>query len=92
MKITDEAKQYIQALLKEQQVGGLRIDAIEGCCGPQIALSLDSLKESDNTSIINGISVAIAQQAKGIIGDLTLDFETEGEQSGLVMIGAPNNC
>lgn len=92
MKITDEAKQYIQALLKEQQVGGLRIDAIEGCCGPQIALSLDSLKESDNTSIINGISVAIAQQANGIIGDLTLDFETEGEQSRLVMIGAPNNC
>ena len=92
MKITDEAKQYIQALLKEQQVGGLRIDAIEGCCGPQLALSLDSPEESDTVSIINEISVVIAPQATELISNLTLDFETEGEKSGLVMIGAPNNC
>ncbi len=26
------------------------------------------------------------------LSDLTLDFESKGEQSGLVMIGSPNNC
>ena len=36
MDITNEAKAYIQSLLKEQQAKGLRIYAIEGCCGPQI--------------------------------------------------------
>lgn len=92
MNITNEAKEYIQVLLKEQQAQGLRIDAIEGCCGPQIELSLDSPEESDMISIINEISVAIASQATELISNLTLDFETEGEQSGLVMIGAPNNC
>lgn len=93
MNITNEAKQYIQAMLEEQQAKGLRVYAVEGgCCGPQIGLSLDMPEESDTVSIINEISVAIAPQAKEIISDLTLDFESKGEQSGLVMIGAPNNC
>ena len=78
--------------MEEQQAKGLRVYAIEGCRGPQKALSLDSPEESDTVSVINEISVAIAPQAKGIISDLTLDFESEGEQSGLVIIGAPNNC
>jgi len=93
MNITNEAKQYIQAMLEEQQAKGLRVYAVEGgCCGTQIGLSLDMPEESDTVSIINEISVAIALQAKEFISDLTLDFETKGEQSGLVMIGSPNNC
>ena len=93
MNITNEAKQYIQAMLEEQQAKGLRIYAVEGgCCGPQIGLSLDMPEESDTVSVTNEITVAIAPQAKEFISNLTLDFETEGEQSGLVMIGAPNNC
>src|SRR5699024_4059226 len=93
MNITNEAKEYIQAMLEEQQAKGLRVYAVEGgWCGPQIGLSLDLPEESDTVSVINEISVAIAPQAKGIISVLTLDFESKGEQSGLVMIGAPNNC
>ena len=92
MIITNEAKQYIQAMLEEQQAKGLRVYAVEGgCCGPQIGISLDVPEESDTTSVFNEISVAIALQAKELIRDLTLDFESKGEQSGLVMIGAPNN-
>ena len=93
MNITNEAKQYIQSLLEEQQAKGLRVYAVEGgCCGPQIGLSLDMPEESDTISVINEISVAIARQAKELISDITLDFESKGEQSGLVMIGSPNNC
>lgn len=92
MNITNEAKQYIQSLLEEQQAKGLRIYAIEGCCGAQIGLSLDPPEESDTISLINDIQVAISTIASGLLSDVTLDFETEGNQSGLVMIGAPNNC
>lgn len=92
MNITNEAKQYIQTLLEEQQAKGLRIYAIEGCCGPQIGLSLDPPEESDTVSFINDIQVAISTLATGLLSNLTLDFESEGNQSGLVMIGAPNNC
>ncbi|WP_318617754.1 HesB/IscA family protein [Sporosarcina sp. YIM B06819] len=92
MNITNEAKEYIQSLLKEQQSNGLRIYAIEGCCGPQIGLSLDPPEESDTVSVINDIQVAVSTIALDLLSNVTLDFETEGEQSGLVMIGAPNNC
>ncbi|MDN4607916.1 iron-sulfur cluster biosynthesis family protein [Sporosarcina highlanderae] len=92
MNITNEAKQYIQSVLEEQQAKGLRIYAIEGCCGAQIGLSLDQPEESDTISFINDIQVAISPIASGLLSDVTLDFETEGSQAGLVMIGAPNNC
>ena len=92
MNITNEAKEYIQSLLKEQQAKGLRVYASEGCCGPQIGLSLDTPEESDTVSVINDIQVAVSTLAIELISNLTLDFETEGEQSGLVMVGAPNNC
>lgn len=93
MNITNEAKQYIQVMLEEQQAKGLRVYAVEGgCCGPQIGLSLDPPEEMDTISVINEISVAIALQAKELINNLTLDFESKGDQSGLVMTGAPNNC
>ena len=92
MEITNGAKQYIQSLLEEQQAKGLRIYATGGCCGLQIALSLDSPEDSDTVSVINEIPVAVALLAKEFISDLTLDFESKGEQSGLVMIGSPNNC
>ena len=78
--------------MEEQQAKGLRIYAIEGCCGPQIGLSLDPPEESDAVTLINDIQVAISTLAIGLLSNLTLDFETEGNQSGLVMIGAPNNC
>lgn len=92
MNITNEAKQYIQKVLEEQQAKGLRMYAIEGCCGPQIGLSLDPPEESDTVSLINDIQVAISTLAMGLLSNVTLDFETEGNQTGLVMIGAPNNC
>lgn len=93
MNITNEAKEYIQSLLKEQQAKGLRVYAIEGgCCGPQIGLSLDMPEKLDVISVINDVQVAVARQAEEFVKSLTLDFETEGDQSGLVMIGAPNNC
>ena len=92
MNITNEAKEYIQSLLKEQQAKGLRVYTIEGCCGPQIGLSLDMPEESDVISVINDVQVSVARQAEEFVKSLTLDFETEGEQSGLVVVGAPNNC
>ena len=92
MMITNEAKEYIQSILEEQKSEGLRIHAVAGCCGPQIGLSLDAPEATDEITDINGIRMAIAPDAKDAAESLTLDFETEGEQSGLVMIGAPSSC
>ncbi|HSI66155.1 MAG TPA: iron-sulfur cluster biosynthesis family protein [Planococcus sp. (in: firmicutes)] len=92
MMITNEAKQYIQSILEEQNAESLRIYAVAGCCGPQIGMSLDAPESADEMSDVNGIQVAIAPDAKEAVDSLTLDFEEQGEQSGLVMIGAPSGC
>lgn len=92
MNITNGAKEYIQSLMKEQQAKGLRVYAVEGCCGSQIGLSLDQPEESDTVSVINDIQVAVSTLALGLLSNITLDLETEGNQSDLVLIGGPNNC
>lgn len=92
MMITNEAKQYIQTILEENNAEGLRIYAVAGCCGPSIGLSLDAPEAADEVADINGIRTAIAPDAKDAADSLTLDFETQGEQSGLVMVGAPAGC
>ncbi|KAA0956153.1 adhesin [Planococcus kocurii] len=92
MMITNEAKQYIQSILEEQKAEGMRIHAVAGCCGPQIGLSLDAPEATDEVLDINGIRMAIAVEAKDASDSLTLDFEKQGEQSGLVMVGAPAGC
>lgn len=92
MMITDEAKQYIQSILEEQNAESLRIFTTAGCCGPQIGMSLDAPESEDEVTDINGIRMAIAPDAKQAADNITLDFEEEGEQSGLVMIGAPVGC
>lgn len=92
MMITDEAKQYIQSILEEQNAESLRIFTTAGCCGPQIGMSLDAPESADEVTDINGIRMAIAPDAKQAANNITLDFEEEGKQSGLVMIGAPVGC
>ncbi|TAA67476.1 adhesin [Planococcus salinarum] len=92
MMITNEAKQYIQSILEEQKAESLRIYAVAGCCGPQIGMSLDAPEAADEVTDVNGIRMAIAPDAKDAADSLTLDFEGQGEQAGLVMIGAPSSC
>lgn len=93
MIITDEARKYIQSVLEDNQAESIRLYAAEGgCCVPQIGLSLDVPKQEDHVSEINGIKIAIAPQAVTASEAMTLNFETEGGQSGLTMIGAPECC
>ncbi|MBT2581605.1 adhesin [Planococcus sp. ISL-109] len=92
MMITEEAKSYIQSILEEKQTENLRLYAVAGCCGPQIGLSLDAPEQTDELVDVNGIRIAIAPDAKQLADTLTLDFDTQGEQGGLVMVGAPTGC
>ncbi|MFC4712772.1 iron-sulfur cluster biosynthesis family protein [Planococcus dechangensis] len=92
MMITNEAKTYIQTILEEKQTENLRLYAVAGCCGPQIGLSLDAPEQADELVDVNGIRMAIAPDAKPMAENLTLDFDTQGEEGGLVMVGAPASC
>ncbi len=91
MKITDHAKQMLQNILSENGAEGIRLYAVDGCCGPQFALSLDAPQENDTLKTINGIRVAIDSQITGT-DDLTLDKEENQDGVGLVLIGASSCC
>lgn len=91
MKITDEAKQLLEGFLNEKGAEGIRLSAVDGCCGPQFAITLDAPVESDTIETINGIKVAFDSQVTGT-EELTLDKEENQDGGGLVLIGGSNCC
>ncbi|WHZ00065.1 adhesin [Peribacillus simplex] len=91
MKITDEAKHLLVNVLNENGAEGIRLYSVAGCCGPQMALSLDAPQESDTIQTINGIKVAVDSQIAST-EEFTLDKEENQEGAGLVLIGGSNCC
>lgn len=91
MKITNQAKQMILEILSENEAEGIRLYAVQGCCGPQFALSLEGPKDSDTVETINDIKVAFDSEVQGI-DNLTLDTEETKDGTGLVLLGANNCC
>lgn len=87
MQITNGAKELIAEVLKESGAEGIRLYYVDGCCGPQFALSLDAPMEGDSVQTVNGIRVAMDVQIQDH-DELTLDIEEGEEGTGLVLIGA----
>ncbi|MDQ0214022.1 Fe-S cluster assembly iron-binding protein IscA [Oikeobacillus pervagus] len=91
MRITDEAKQLLQNVFDTKGVEGIRLTTTAGCCGPQIALTIDAPQEFDRVQTINGIKVAFDPAVTGT-EELTLDREENQNGVGLVLIGGSNCC
>ena len=46
MKITDQAKEYIQQAMQENNVSTLRFFGIQGCCGVNLGVSCKRRKKT----------------------------------------------
>jgi Fe-S cluster assembly iron-binding protein IscA len=93
MVITDQAKLALQDILKENGKEGIRLySAGEGCCGPQLGLSLEDPQTTDRVEKMNGIQVAIDEQVSSIIEGITLDGEETGEGIHFVLLGLNQSC
>jgi HesB-like selenoprotein len=93
MVITDQAKLALQDILKENGKEGIRLySAGEGCCGPQLGLSLEDPQTTDRVEKMNGIQVAIDEQVSSIIEGITLDAEETGEGIHFVLLGLNQSC
>lgn len=95
MHITDAAKEYIQAVMAEQEVYTIRVVlAGTGCGGPKLALSLDEeTKENDTIETINGLQVIFDDVVKEEVKNLILDVETNSSgQEKLVFLGPTKRC
>ncbi|MBT2603687.1 adhesin [Bacillus sp. ISL-53] len=91
MKITDAAKQLLENVLNENGAEGIRLTSVAGCCGPQMALSLDAPQEKDTIQTINGIKVAVDSQIAST-EEFTLDKEENQDGVGLVLLGGSSCC
>ncbi|MCZ0701927.1 Fe-S cluster assembly iron-binding protein IscA [Natronobacillus azotifigens] len=87
MNITDAAKETLEKFLSEKEASSIRLFTESGCCGPQIAISLEQPKEKDTIATINGIKVAFDPEVTGT-DEITLDHD----QNGLVLLGAGGCC
>ena len=91
MKITDEAREEIKSMFKENNADSIRIffDGF-GWGQPRIGLALDEPQADDIIVNINDINVAIDPRIKPNTQDLILDRSGNGK--GISMIGDTGNC
>ena len=93
MNVTDGAKQKLEAIFQEKGVNGIRFYSNgAGCCGPQVGLSLDEPKDTDIIQDINGVRVALDQDVKDFVEELTLDNDETPNGSKFVLLGMDQCC
>lgn len=91
MKITDQAKEYIQQAMQENNKSTLRFFGIPGCCGVNLGVSLQEAEENDVIEQINGVHVAIHPDVKDQLDGVTLEVEDDNGEIGLVLNGYHNS-
>ena len=93
MQITDSAKTFIQEIMKQHDLKGIRLFmAGVGWSGPKMGLALEEPSENDVVETINGIQVAIEKDILANSEAITLDYQETASGSGLVMLGNDNCC
>lgn len=91
MKITDEARELLKQVLKENNTSGIRVYfAGFGWGEPEIGLALDEPEEDDEVKIINEIQVAIDLHIEPYLEGLVLEYDQKNK--GLVLFGNESDC
>lgn len=89
MIITDTAKEMLTNAMEENNSKGIRFYFVgQGCCGPQLGLSLDAPEEQDVVKEVNGVQVAIDQRVLSMTEEVTLDIQ----DGSLAIVGLSENC
>ena len=90
MIITEPAKEALLESMKENAAEGIRFYfAGQGCCGPQLGVSLDAPEQDDEIKEVNGVRVALDNRVLDMVEGISIDFQ----DGGLVLVGMPeSNC
>ncbi|MBO2537212.1 Fe-S cluster assembly protein HesB [Rummeliibacillus suwonensis] len=92
MKISNQAKEYIQKAMYENNVTTLRFFGIPGCCGVNLGVSLQEAEKNDVIEQVNEIKVAIQPDVKEELGGVSLEVEEDNGEMGLVLMGYNSTC
>jgi len=91
MKISNQAKEYIEQAMQENNISTLRFFGIPGCCGVNLGISLQEAEENDVVEQVNGIQVAIQPDVKDQVDAISLEVEEVNGEVGLVLNGAQDS-
>jgi len=88
MKITDQAKEIVSKILTENNASALRVQIVEGCCGPSVSLSIANPENGEELKDVNGINVWFLDNACEETESVVL-----AEKEGELYLDNPNaNC
>lgn len=88
MKISDNAREALKALIEENGADGLRAGIQETCCGKNPVIALDTFEEGEEPELFNEVPMVILPEAKGIMDQLEIDL-VNGE---LVILSTVQGC
>ncbi|UTR13956.1 adhesin [Salipaludibacillus sp. LMS25] len=93
MIITNEAKDYLLKVLKENHANSIKVyDTGGGCCGPAIGIALDKPGEDDIVEEVNSIQVAFEKAIYYDTKKATIDLQQGDEGEGLILKGITESC
>lgn len=93
MFITDEAKNFLLLMLKENDAKNIKVFSNGGgCCGPSIGLALDQPEEDDIVEEINEINVAFEKAIYKDVEKVTIGYQQTPQGEGLVLEGLNQSC
>ncbi|MDP2814142.1 MAG: hypothetical protein Q8N92_06830 [Erysipelotrichaceae bacterium] len=63
MKITNEAREIVDTLLKENNCNTIQVSIMGGCCGTSVYLSTTNSKEESDIVMENGVQLLYVEDA-----------------------------
>lgn len=75
MKITDGAKEIINAALQQENANSVRLHTEKSCCGTSLQFELVTITTEDHPETINGLSVLMDDETRTWTGTVTIDAE-----------------
>lgn len=75
MKITDGAKEILNAALQQESANGIRLHTEKSCCGTSLQFELITISTEEQPETINGLSVLMDEETRAWTGTVTIDAE-----------------
>lgn len=91
MKMTEQAKVFIQEIMEANHVSTLRFFGVEGCCGVNISVALQEAEENDVVEQVSGLNIAMQADMKDQLTNVTIDVEEANGEMGIILNGYNNN-
>lgn len=87
VKLEPGAGQAIRSFLAEKGCKRpIRIDLqSSGCCDPSLGLSVDTIRESDLTRELDGLTFVISSEIHQLVGEVTISYVDDIEKKGFVL-------